>query len=606
MPPVCLDPPSLDRSHRWDSQLLSAMVYLIASISALGCSQWKHDLWFDSHPDWKSISLRSPRGNSEPVLDKALQCARLAAARELRSDPKAVDLFATSCTLAWQAMGRAIDDRSRWEKALQAYHQSLEGLLRAGRTCGRWRPGQGIELCDAKGQTSLIAMSPQDGPWKATDHMQIIPVGSYHSKRNESKRVEGFGVPIVAVRLQSSEKVTDQDTPDSIRIDCPARPEERFLLERASWDATVVFRPDRFSEEVDQPVASGTLEIYRPVYRDRALGPRVDLSLASAPGAQQAWNSTQDPQLQGFLEQFLRPEDPTARRGLIMIEPYQPGKIPVVFTHGLLSNPQTWQPVLLQLQHNRWFQERFQIWGFGYGSGEPFLESAAELRKELAEAHATIDPSDSDAALQQKVLVGYSMGGLISKLQGIDPEDHLWNAVAQGPWDSLQADPQLKERLSAAFFFEPNQKVSRIIFIGTPHRGAKMAQQTVGRLGSLLVDFPEEDKERFEQLVRDNPGLFRPEIARRFPTSIDMLRPDGEVLKTLAEIPLADGIIGHSIVGDLGPWRVVEPGDGVVPLTSARWDGVSSEQMVPQCHEELHRDPRSVAELLRILREIAE
>jgi hypothetical protein len=85
-----------------------------------------------------------------------------------------------------------------------------------------------------------------------------------------------------------------------------------------------------------------------------------------------------------------------------------------------------------------------------------------------------------------------------------------------------------------------------------------------------------------------------------------MLRPDGEVLKTLAEIPLAEGITGHSIVGDLGPWRVVEPGDGVVPLSSARWEGVCSEQMVPQCHEELHRDPRSVAELLRILREMAE
>jgi pimeloyl-ACP methyl ester carboxylesterase len=606
MPPVCLDPPSLNRSHRWHRQLLFAILCLFASISSLGCSQWKHDLWFDSHPDWQSISLRASRAASEPVLDRALRCARLAAARELRADPKSVDLFATACTLAWQAMSRAIDDRSRWEKALQLYHQSLEGLLRAGRSCGRWRPGLGMELCDATGQTSLIALVPQDGPWRAQDHMQLIPVGSYHSKRNESKRVDGFGVPVVAVRLQSNEKTTDQGNPNAIRIDFPSRPEERFLLERASWDATVIFRPDRFSEEADPQAASGTLEIYRPVYRDRALGPRVELSLASAPGAQQAWNSTQDPQLQGFLEQFLRPEDPTARRGLIMIEPYQPGKIPVVFTHGLLSNPQTWQPVLLQLQHNRWFQERFQIWGFGYGSGEPFLESAAEMRKELAEAQATIDPSDSDAALRQMVLVGHSMGGLISKLQGIAPEDRLWSAVAQGSWESLHADPQLKERMSAAFFFEPNRRVSRIIFIGTPHRGARMAQQTVGRLGSLLVDFPEEDKERFEQLVENNPGLFRPEIARRFPTSIDMLRPDGEVLKTLAEIPLAEGITGHSIVGDLGPWRVVEPGDGVVPLSSARWEGVCSEQMVPQCHEELHRDPRSVAELLRILREMAE
>jgi pimeloyl-ACP methyl ester carboxylesterase len=538
----------------------------------------------------------------------AMRCGRLAAARELRADPKAVDLFAASCTQAWQAMGHFIDDRTRWEEASQIYHQSLEGLLRSSRSCGRWKPGEGIQLQDASGRISYIPLEPEDGPWVAEDHMQIIPVGIYRSKRNTGKRIEGFGVPVVAVRLQAEQTDLNASPSTQEEKSGPGHPraEERFLLERASWDATVIFRPNLFSEDhqVDSP--SGVLEIYRPVYRDRVPGPRTELSIAWAPGAQQAWNSTQDPQLQGFLEQFLRPEDPKARRGLLMVEPYQPGKIPVLFTHGLLSNPQTWQPVLLQLQQDRWFQERFQIWGFGYGSGEPFLESAAELRKELAEAHATIDPNHSDLALQQMVLVGHSMGGLISKLQGIDPADHLWNAVAQGPWDSLVADEPMKQRLSSAFFFEPNRNVSRIIFIGTPHHGAQMAQQTIGRIGSLLVDFPEEDKERFETLVENNPGLFRPEIARRFPTSIDMLRPDGEVLKTLADIPLADGIVGHSIVGDLGPWRVVEPGDGVVPLSSARWEGVCSEEMVPQCHEELHRDRRSVVELLRILREIAE
>jgi hypothetical protein len=56
----------------------------------------------------------------------------------------------------------------------------------------------------------------------------------------------------------------------------------------------------------------------------------------------------------------------------------------------------------------------------------------------------------------------------------------------------------------------------------------------------------------------------------------------------------------HSIIGT-GGISLSEPGDGVVPVTSARHCG-DSELFVPAKHEKLHRDPASIAEVARILR----
>ena len=50
---------------------------------------------------------------------------------------------------------------------------------------------------------------------------------------------------------------------------------------------------------------------------------------------------------------------------------------------------------------------------FHYPTGEPFLRSAASLRRELQAAVATCDPQHQDPALSRMVLVGHSMGGLV-------------------------------------------------------------------------------------------------------------------------------------------------------------------------------------------------
>ena len=66
-----------------------------------------------------------------------------------------------------------------------------------------------------------------------------------------------------------------------------------------------------------------------------------------------------------------------------MIEPYQPGKVPLVFVHGLLSEPLTWADLANELRALPEIVNHYQIWTFLFATIEPFLTSAATLRHQL-------------------------------------------------------------------------------------------------------------------------------------------------------------------------------------------------------------------------------
>jgi pimeloyl-ACP methyl ester carboxylesterase len=48
-----------------------------------------------------------------------------------------------------------------------------------------------------------------------------------------------------------------------------------------------------------------------------------------------------------FLLGFFRGDKVRGQAGIKLLEPYQPGKIPVLFIHGILSTPVTWAPMEL-------------------------------------------------------------------------------------------------------------------------------------------------------------------------------------------------------------------------------------------------------------------
>jgi hypothetical protein len=83
-------------------------------------------------------------------------------------------------------------------------------------------------------------------------------------------------------------------------------------------------------------------------------------------------------------------------------------------------------------------------------------------------------------------------------------------------------------------------------------------------------------------------------------TSADSMSPESPVIKTMAEIPLAPGVKGHSIIAVQGDGDPKLGNDGVVEYKSAHLEGMASEFIVKSGHSS-QLNPLAIDEVRRIL-----
>ena len=76
--------------------------------------------------------------------------------------------------------------------------------------------------------------------------------------------------------------------------------------------------------------------------------------------------------------------------GLSLVSPYTRDKIPVVFIHGLWSNPASWHRMIATLEEDPAIAAKYQFWTFGYSTGDPIPYSAYLLRRNLDECAARL------------------------------------------------------------------------------------------------------------------------------------------------------------------------------------------------------------------------
>src|SRR5690606_28663223 len=124
---------------------------------------------------------------------------------------------------------------------------------------------------------------------------------------------------------------------------------------------------------------------------------------------------------------FLDTNKAASIAGMYMVEPYDPNKIPVVMVHGLWSSPVTWMEMFNDLRAWPELRDQYQFWFYRYPTGQPFWTSAAGMRKDLQDVRNTLDPQHENTALDQMVLVGHSMGGLVSRMQTFESHDDFWH-----------------------------------------------------------------------------------------------------------------------------------------------------------------------------------
>jgi pimeloyl-ACP methyl ester carboxylesterase len=278
-----------------------------------------------------------------------------------------------------------------------------------------------------------------------------------------------------------------------------------------------------------------------------------------------------------------------------------------------LSSPITWAPLFNDLRADPQLRERYQFWFYFYPTANPYLDTAADLRKNLTNLRQQVDPRKKDASFDQMVLVGHSMGGLISRLLTVDSRDDFWRQVSDRPFDQVRVQPETAAELQRVFFFEQETSVRRVIFLGTPHHGSKLSPSTLGRLAARLVQMPANLMKVAQDVAKDKTDLHLGRAEDGIPNSVDLLDPRSPALELLAARPRPANVRYHSIIGvvpaDQAPverWlsgTSNEVGDGVVSYASAHLEGVSSEVVVPSDHMHIHHHPLAVLEVRRILLE---
>ncbi len=297
---------------------------------------------------------------------------------------------------------------------------------------------------------------------------------------------------------------------------------------------------------------------------------------------------------------LVRSDKNFAHTGLYQFQRYDPKKIPVVFVHGLLSRPETWMAAVNSLLADEKIRERYQFWFFLYPTGLPVWGSAAELRSELERFRLALDPDRSNQHFDRMVLVGHSMGGLVSSLQVRTGGKTLWKQFMDTPPDRLSLSPALRNRIVEVVEFQPRPEVARVVFFATPHRGSNMAvhpaTEFFSRLIRLPVNFLKTDVRVLQSVVRNE---FR-DLFTAPANSLVFLRANSPLLESILSLPVRQGLPYHSIVGDQGKNDSPNSSDGVVPYWSSRMEGAVSEKIVPSGHG-AHEHPEGIAELARIL-----
>ncbi len=514
-------------------------------------------------------------------------------------EAQALDMYGVAVSNAYMYLFSSEFDSIRnpydpqFRGACDLYNESLEASLRLVNAKGQLRPGTSYQV--TTGNKTYEVATVLRGAWRNEDFERFEFVSDYAVEGLDGNGTTyGLGVPLIAVRKPG----TTND------------PREKYYPEGLSFPVTALLR-------VVRPGSAGgpggshrhhcVLELHDPlVSRDLQLAERLvplqsDLSTALA----YFLDSPQFREKDNATLGLINPHKTQNTRGIFMLEPFDPNRIPVLMVHGLWSSPVTWMPVFNDLRSFAELRKNYQFWFYHYPTGQPFWMSATQFREDLTKLRQDIDPDHRYPALDQMVLVGHSMGGLVSRMQTIDSTDQFWKILSDKPFEEVKGQPEQLERLREAAFFKPNESIARVVTIGTPHRGSDYANDTTRWISRQIIQLPTMMVTTGQALIQQNPGVFRSAELLTSSTSIDSLSPDSPLFPAMLRAPKASWVTYHNIVGMTKTrtlFREVEAtGDGIVDYESAHVDDAISEIIVESEHQSIHQKPKAILEVRRIL-----
>jgi pimeloyl-ACP methyl ester carboxylesterase len=488
---------------------------------------------------------------------------------EAKQDPEsALSRYLNICSKAWSDLKRDPTDSG----ARQRYNYSVARIVSLLQATGKLERAGSVTIGTGAnayrltfGSDIKFVADPRNCHFVPADELAIS--GKDYTNR---VRTDGIGAPVLVETEAPIEKAREQ-----FLVSEPLFYGMTAVLEFQGQEARLLMKDPLASDRVSIDGRS------YPLAADFSIGPAALLA-------------KDRPQRLGFIR-MIRPAEYENTARLVRAQPYDPNKIPVLMIHGLQDTPATWAPLLNELRSDPEINRHYQFWAYSYPSGYPTPYSAELLRQELDRVDKTYPGH------KKIVLIGHSMGGIVSRLMVTDSGMTLWDAYFGKPPDQVPMDSKDKQLIESMLIFEHRSDVSRVIFCSTPHRGAGLATNWIGRIGIALTKLPTNiisvgvDAAKYAVM----PGISARKL--HVPTSIDTLSPKNPFVRTMNTLPIADDIPYHSIIGDRGRGDTPNSSDGVVPYWSSHLDGAQSEKIVPSDHGS-HQNEQGMKEIDRILR----
>lgn len=511
--------------------------------------------------------------------------------------PLALDMYGTAVANAYFYLldeeydgGRNPYD-PRFRRACDLYNVALESALRIIQRQGLLKPGEHHTVRTARQEFDFTIEAR--GPWPEDSIAELKFVTDFEVEGlTNHYNTYGLGVPLIAVYQNTG------------------APEEAYYPPGMSFPVTAFLRvlPELSTRTHDRKLHHHcVLELHDTLaasdinIEGRLVPLETDLTTPLAYCLDNPIFKRANVATRGLVS----PEQ--TRQGLYMLEMYDRDKIPVLMIHGFWSSLITWMEMFNDLRGAPEIRDRYQFWFYHYPTGQPFWTTAAQLRQELYRGLATLDPNRQSRSLDQMVVVGHSMGGLIGRMQTIESRDNFWHLVSDQPFSDFQASPEMRTQLAKLLFFRPNESIRRLIMIATPHRGSTVSNGATQWIGRRIINLPQRLVDGKQSLFANHPELFGATSLLQITTSIDSLAPDSPILPVILGSPQAPWVKSHNIVGLLDEkgviGKVAGGSDGVVGFDSAHLDQVDSEIVVRADHLDIHRHPRTILEVQRILRE---
>lgn len=533
--------------------------------------------------------LAKIEGDWKERLGKSKEAARMHATALLSSYEFLFDNQHDLFRNAYDPQFRSISD---------IYNHSLESLIRALNEYDELVVGNEVEV-QAIDETLRLRIAIS-GRWADQEFERFELVNDFEVEGLDNEyRTYGLGVPMIAVRRQQ-QKLT---------------PNEKYYPPGLSLPLTAFMQLIPYENATVGGGDSGKL-----VHAELKLIDPLQQTMVTVNGRRAPLESDistpmayylNDPLLNSNLFATLALLDADFAKdfqGLYMLEPYDPNKIPVVMFHGFWSSPTTWLQMFNDLRASKDVREHYQFWFYMYPTGQPFWVTAAQTRKDLKKARQDLDPYQNSTALDQMVLVGHSMGGLVARMQTIESGNDFWELVTDRPFSDVKGSPESIEKLKSIFFFEPNEAVQRVVTIATPHKGSFFANNTTRWLSRNVFSLPQMTRSEYDKLMQDNPEIFRQTDFSQIRTSVDSLAPGAPFIeamnaKQIDESVTINNIFGRhvtsSIFSNVG--HRSDKGDGVVSVDSATAIEAESQLEVNAEHVDVHRHPKTILDVRRIL-----